>query len=98
MTVGELLSRISSKELTEWFIFYQVEPFGSEADYLGHAIVASTVANVNRGKGQNALSPSDFLPVFEKKKEQTPEDMLSLAVMLNTAYGGKDLRGENEDG
>jgi len=75
-------------------IFYQLEPFGTEAEYLGHAITSATIANVNRGKGK-ALQPKDFMPVFQSaKKEQTPEEMLQFAQMMTIAMGGQDLRGE----
>ena len=72
--------------------FSQVEPFGAEADYLGHAITASTIANVNRQKGQKAHSPEEFMPKFEKKKKQSTESMLQFASMVTAAYGGEDKR------
>ena len=92
MTVAELLSRISSKEITEWIAFSALEPFGSDADYLGHAITASTIANVNRAKGKKATKPDDFMPKFERKKEQSVDDMVTFAKMMTTALGGEDKR------
>ena len=68
-----------------------LEPFGVETEYLGHAITASTVANVNRGKNQKAYKPEDFMPRFERT-EQTPEQMIQIAQMLTIANGGEDLR------
>jgi hypothetical protein len=93
-TVQELLERISSRELSEWAVFYQQEPFGQEADWLGSAIVASTVANANRGKGQKAFEAYDFMPKpgAQKKKAQSPEEMLQFAAMFTLAAGGKDER------
>ena len=85
----ELLARIDSRELTEWAAFYQVEPFGCEADGLGSAIVAATVANVNREKGAKAFEAADFLPKFDQaKKEQSVEEMIQLAQMFTAAAGG----------
>ena len=92
MTVAELLDRVSSRELTEWMAFSQLEPFGSETDFVGHAITASTMANIHRGKGKKAYSISDFLP--KPKKEQTIEEMLQIAHMMTIGMGGKDLRGK----
>jgi len=92
MTVAELLRRISSRELTEWMAFGQLEPFGAESNFLGHAITASTVANVNRAKGQKAYEVSDFMPNMEGKKEQTEAEMIQFAEMWTAAMGGKDLR------
>jgi len=96
MTVAELLGRISSRELTEWMAFSQLEPFGAEAGYVGHAITASTVANVNRGKGQKAYDVQDFMPTMGKKEPQTVAEMIQFAEMYTIALGGKDLRDKEE--
>lgn len=89
MTVAELLARISSAELTEWIAFSYLEPFGSEAYYIGHAITASTYANMNRKKGTKPLPLSEFLPGFKKEK-QTTSEMLNIAQMYAAAFGSKD--------
>jgi len=96
MTVAELLGRISSRELSEWMAFSQLEPFGAEAGYVGHAITASTVANVNRGKGQKAYEVQDFMPTMGKKEPQTQAEMIQFAEMFTIALGGKDLRNKEE--
>lgn len=73
--------------------FSQVEPFGAEADYLGHAITASTVANVNRKPKSKALPVEDFMPKFEKKKKkQSTSEMIQIASMFTAASGGTDKR------
>jgi len=92
MTRSELLGRISSRELTEWMAFSQLEPFGAEAGYVGHAITASTVANVNREKSKKAYEVSDFMPTMGKKEPQTPAEMIQFAEMFTIALGGKDIR------
>ena len=71
--------------------FYSIEPFGADTQYLGHAITASTIANVNRGKGKKAHEVSDFMPKFEKQR-QSVDEMLQFAEMMTVAYGGKDNR------
>ena len=86
-----MLARMSSKELTGWMVFYGLEPFGSEAPYIGHAITASTIANVNRKKGTKPITPEDMMPKFEKPKQQTTDEMIGVARMLTAAMGGKDL-------
>jgi len=86
-----MLSRMSSKELMEWIAFFTLEPFGSEIDFMGHAITASTVANVNRPKGRKAYKPDDFMPKFEKK-EQTVDEMIQIAQAMTIAMGGEDKR------
>jgi hypothetical protein len=68
-----------------------------EVDQLGHAITASTIANVNRGKGRKAYDVEDFMPKFEKQN-QTADEMIQLAAMYTGAMGGSDLREEDSDG
>ena len=94
MTVSELLARVSSRELTEWMLFYEIEPFGIEAQHLGHAITAKTIADVNRGK-HKPFDISDFMPKFErKKKEADISGAIGLASMMTALMGGKDKRKE----
>ncbi len=86
-------------ELTEWMAFSTLEPFGADADYIGHAITASTVANstisVVKSNGsktaQKPFKTSDFMPKFEKQ-EQTTDHMLQVAEMFTAGLGGQDLR------
>ncbi len=84
MTVRELLARVDSRELSEWMAYYQLDPFGNVREDLQAGIVASTIANVNRGKNDKAFQPSDFMP-FMEKPEQTVDDMK--AVMDAIAKG-----------
>jgi len=85
---------MSSREIAEWMAFSQLEPFGSEANYVGHAIVAATMANIHRKKGKKAYEISDFMP--KKKKVQTAEEALQIAHMMTIGMGGKDLREKDE--
>jgi hypothetical protein len=64
-------------------LFYQLEPFGSEAEYLGHAITASTVANVNRDpKKHETFRPEDFMPKFDedapKSEGKSPQELYAM--------------------
>ena len=90
MTRAEMLERMSSYELSEWMAFYLLEPFGIEAEYVGHAITASTVANMNRPKGRKAYTVEEFIP--RKKKKQSMDDMKQIAELMTIGLGGKDLR------
>ena len=79
-TVEELLSRISSRELTEWMVYYQLEPWGGERADVGAAIVASTIAEIHRNPKKRArpYKASDFMPRFERPKQQSVSDMRSM--------------------
>jgi len=64
-----------------------------KADYRA-GIVASTIANVFRGKEQKPFKPDDFMP--KEKKKQDWRTQLQMVEMLNKALGGKDKRGGND--
>jgi hypothetical protein len=95
MTVDELLSRISSRELSEWQVYSQIEPWGETRADWRSGIVAAVIANVNRAKGQPAYSPETFIPRFGPQPEQGWEEQLAIVEMLNVAFGGKDMRHVN---
>lgn len=61
------------------------------AHFLGHAVVAKTVADVNRGKGQRAYKVEDFVPKFEEE-EQGLDQLLQFAQMMTITMGGEDKR------
>lgn len=96
MTVGELLGQISSRELSEWMVYYGMEPFGVERGDLQAGIVASTIANVHRDskKQKKPFEPQDFMPDFEaagqKKQGRTMDQLLAKVRQLNALFGGKE--------
>jgi len=96
MTVAELLSRISSKELLEWMAFEQLEPFGYEIEMLGHAQTACTVWNRLRNPEEEPKNVQDFMPKLKydtaEKPEQTVEDTVTAVKLLNITFGGIDKR------
>lgn len=65
MTVQELGERMNSQELSEWLAFDRISPIGDERADLRAGIVASTIANCNRTKG-DPFKPQDFMPFTEK--------------------------------
>ncbi|MET0419012.1 MAG: hypothetical protein ABW022_23615 [Actinoplanes sp.] len=93
MTVGELLARVSSRELTEWEAYERVAgPVGDERfDHL-FSMLQATIANVNRGKNQKAHEPSAFLPKWGVAKPDpgpmSGHDMLEAVKRLNKRMGG----------
>ncbi len=84
------MARCDSREFAEWRAYYELEPWGEERADLRAGIVASTIANVNRGKGK-AFSPGDFMPEFDKpiRKKQTAAEMaavMNLFAKRQNAY------------
>jgi hypothetical protein len=57
-------------------------------------MLASVIANVNRdSKSQpDPYTPQDFMLRRPPEPEQTDEDLLLMAEVLNEALGGRDLR------
>lgn len=94
MTVAELLARVSSRELSEWLAYSQVEPWGEERADLRAGIVASTVANTARNakKRRKPFRPEEFMPTFERKT-QTMAQQQEIAQMFARAGFGKLKRG-----
>ncbi len=61
MTVKELLGRITSAELSEWMVYNKLEPFGENIADIRSGMIASTIANCNRGKNQKPFKVDDFI-------------------------------------
>ena len=69
--------RLTSDEMTEWQAFYLLEPWGSDPAALNTAIVAATIANVNRRENTPPYSPVDFMPRYgvpKKPQEASAEE------------------------
>lgn len=96
MTVAELLSRISSQELSEWMAYEKhAGPLGAARGDIQAGIIAATIANANRSKKSSKVhKPSAFIPTWDKP-EQTDDDMLAMVVQLNRQFGGEDRRGKH---
>lgn len=63
MTVGEMLARMSSRELTAWQIYERMYgPLGPQRDDQLAALIAATVANAFRGKGDKPAKVSEYVP------------------------------------
>lgn len=78
---------MSSAEFSEWMEFYQLEPFGREADFQGYALTAATIVNRSLQKGEKAVKVDDFMPK-DPPPPQTTDQMLQFARMLTIGLGG----------
>lgn len=68
----ELLSRISSHELTEWMAYDTIEPFGHAIDQRMAAQIVAAIYNVNRDpKKGKLLDADDFMLKRVEKEEMT---------------------------
>jgi hypothetical protein len=72
MTVGELLARISSAELTEWMAFYAIDPFGNWRADFQTGILATVTANHSFNRPAEWRKPSDYM-FFTDRQEREPD-------------------------
>lgn len=83
MTVGELLQRTSSRELTEWQAYAALEPFGEErADYRA-ALIAKSIWDVQL-KPAERRPLTDFLLFQDEPEPPTQEEV---AAKIARAFG-----------
>lgn len=100
MTVAELGQRMSSAELTEWALFFEIEPLGGDDEWRA-GMLASTIANVNRDpdKRKKAFEPTEFMrPAFVPDDQREEKEGPSLAERVNLAMrllGGDEVKHGN---
>jgi hypothetical protein len=88
--VDEMLARIDSRTLAEYMALEFIDPHGPIRGDIQAGVVASTIANVNRGSGTQAFTVQDFLPFKEPHSEEASEaDMKAQMVALAAIAGGK---------
>lgn len=67
MTVAEMLGRISSREISEWQVYEEHEPFGERRMDLRIAMLAHTIANaMGKPKGGGKFKLESFLLDFDR--------------------------------
>ncbi|NLN26206.1 MAG: hypothetical protein GX163_11315 [Bacteroidetes bacterium] len=66
--------------------YYQLEPFGMEADNWRMGKICATIANCHVKKGAKTFRPEDFMPSSKEPQEQTWEQQLKFCQMLEKAF------------
>jgi len=87
-----LARRMPYRVMREWQEYAILEPFGETRADLRAAIIASTVANVHRGKKQRPFKLADFMPKFGKEAERqrpTPQQLSTKVFWINRLLGGR---------
>lgn len=89
--MAEMLERISSKELSEWFVYFEMEPFGEQQQEWRAGMLASTMASL--------FSKTETTPQTFMRKQYLPKvepDEMTLTQKLDRAFsalGGKKRKG-----
>jgi hypothetical protein len=81
MTVAELEDRMGAGELARWALYAADEPFIGTRIEFAAGIIASTIANVNRGKTTPAFEPLDFMPLTTRERDQALIEARRAATM-----------------
>jgi hypothetical protein len=88
MTVRQAQAQIDSAEFNEWRGYYQLEPFGAEAEDERHGVHMALIANAQRGKDTEPYTVEDFmLGATAAKDEEEPvllEDDVAQADLILT--------------
>ena len=93
MSVRRAQAEIDSAEFSEWAAFDKIHPIGGVRDDINAGIVAATIANCHRGKGQRAFSAGDFIPDYGDDLRQSPEDMASIFKAFAIAHNKRAEKG-----
>lgn len=88
MSVRRCQQEVDSAEFAEWIAYYDLEPFGYDRHDVGHAIVASTIANVFSKRRHKVV---DFMPAYKQrsKPKQTISHMRQLMNVYTELHNAK---------
>ena len=75
---------MTSRQLTEWQAFWQVEPWGEYRDDWRMANLLAHLINMLRGKEQTVLEPSQFMPQLDPTGATEPP--LSVTEQASNAF------------
>lgn len=79
MSLAECQSKVSAREFGEWMARERMEPRGRERGDIQAALIASVIANANRGRRRGPYTIKDFLLRWNRKtKRQSVDDMRAI--------------------
>lgn len=67
---------MTSRDIAEAMAYQRIDPHDQTRGDLRAGIIASTVANVHRGRNSKSFSPKDFMPQFGKPKRDAVADKI----------------------
>lgn len=87
-TIGELEAALTPREFAEWAAFDRLEPIGGRRGDWHAALVATTIANVNRGK-RRPWRLDEFLLFAGRARSAAAKGRKSAAGAMKAYFGGK---------
>lgn len=94
MTVAQIDATMSSRELTEWMLYYSFEPFGEARQDYRTALQCSIAANVagSKAKPTDFIQPFDPVEHIKTREAEADPDGFTMAqrkqMTLLKAFGG----------
>ena len=79
------MERCSIREFQLWKAYAMIEPFGNIRGDIQAAIIAQTVANVHRGRGQRSYKIQDFMPKFDRAAPAPQSSDQMIAVLCHAS-------------
>lgn len=79
MTVGEMMSKMTSLEFSYWIAYYEQNPFGEARADIRHAINTTSIVNCWSKK---TYKYKDFMPNFKPQKSSV-EDVKEYFIALS---------------
>lgn len=76
--------RVSSKEYTDYVVFYQLFPWSYDAAFLG-----CLISNLMRGKNKEAASIADFMPADVEEIDPIDKAWDNLRALAKDIDDGK---------
>lgn len=78
LDVDSVLDSISSAQFSEWQAFYQLFPFGAQADTHRFAVQQANIVNAPHYQYKNQREPREFMPNYRPKKQTVSEQIALL--------------------
>lgn len=99
-TLTELSERMPAWELPVWAAYYSVDPWGSERQDIGAAVVSSTIASAVSafGKSPRSFQPADFMPSFNSQESvQTPAMVQKRLELIHALAAARRKHGKSDN-
>lgn len=73
---------MSSRELSEWMAYYNLEPWGEAEMDLRFGVLCALTANIHRAPGRPAADPRTFMPSEWRQKAAERQDWRVMKALL----------------
>lgn len=90
--VGEMLTRMTSSEISEYMAYDRISPFGEERADLRAGIVASAVVNHSMSPPKRPSKPSDFMPFVKSAGPLLLADPVKHGQLIAGSLFGDNVR------